>query len=62
MTIDEIREIIISPDAIMKKEYGKILLDEIDRLTERAEKAEKQLKYGKASYPYTRIDRPFGED
>ena len=33
MTIDQIREIVISPDAIMKKEWGKVLLDEIDRLT-----------------------------
>ena len=33
MTIDEIREIVISPDAIMRKEWGKVLLNEIDRLT-----------------------------
>ena len=33
MTVDQIREIVISPDAIMRKEWGKVLLDEIDRLT-----------------------------
>ena len=33
MTIDQIREIVISPDAIMRKEWGKVLLNEIDRLT-----------------------------
>ena len=34
MTIDEIREIVISPDAIMRKEWGKVLPNEIDRLTQ----------------------------
>ena len=43
MTIDEIREIVISPDAIMKKEYGKVLLDEIDRLTAEGEKAKEVI-------------------
>ena len=44
MTIDQIREIVISPDAIMRKKWGKVLLDEIDRLTERVEKAEAELE------------------
>ena len=39
MTIDEIREIVISPDAIMRKEWGKVLLNEIDRLTKELEEA-----------------------
>ena len=40
MTIDQIREIVISPDAIMRKEWGKVLLNEIDRLTEELKKAD----------------------
>ena len=39
MTIDEIRKIVISPDAIMKKEYGKVLLEEIAHLTIKSETA-----------------------
>ena len=39
MTIDQIREIVISPDAIMRKEWGKVLLNEIDRLTKELEEA-----------------------
>ena len=41
MTIDQIREIVLSPDAIMRKEWGKVLLDEIDRLTAKLEEGEK---------------------
>ena len=52
MTIDEIREIVISPDAIMRKEWGKVLLNEIDRLTARAEKAEAEVKFNKAKLRY----------
>ena len=47
MTIDEIREIVISPDAIMKKEYGKVLLDEIDRLTAELEETNQRLLWAR---------------
>lgn len=43
MTIDQIREIVISPDAIMRKEWGKVLLNEIDHLTKENKKLKEEL-------------------
>ena len=45
MTIDQIREIVISPDAIMRKEWGKVLLYEIDRLNAKLEEGKKYRKF-----------------